>query len=213
MDDASIRGVLEATSRLTDQSTGIGDRQRPERRNQPRQIHSLDQLHGEVHDPVRFARVYGPDDVRMIEPADGFHLSVKSRQSDRNPDPAGGQDFQGHRPFQARVDRFVNGPHRPLAQFPDKPVGAHPFRKRAIVAALGRSFLSWAQPLQALERFQTCLFIDKGFLVPAHPQLGEELIDLIFLYLQSCLTGGTRVNVPGDVLQRFGRQLSQVEGG
>ena len=133
MNKAMLVGVLQPNGSLPNDVAGIGNIQWPNAAHQRRQGDSLDELHHEKELAVSLTRIVGTDDVRVIDPAHGFHFPMKANHRLWRSLPVGRQQFDSNSPFQLGVESLVNGPHAALAQLFDEPVLANLLGKDCFV--------------------------------------------------------------------------------
>ena len=114
-------GVLQAQRRLADDLACRADAQRAARRlghaDELLQIDAIDVLHRQEMDPAGLARVVGPHDVRMIQPADRLHLATEAADGLGIVQVAVGQDLQGHDLVEVDLPGLVDDAHAAVADF------------------------------------------------------------------------------------------------
>jgi hypothetical protein len=119
MNKAMLVDVLQSNSSLPNNLTGIGNAQWPKTAHQRRQGDSLDAFHRKKELPVSLTRIVGTDDVRMIDPAHGFHFPEKTTHRLWRSLPVGRQQFDGNGPLELGVESLVHVPHATVAQLFD----------------------------------------------------------------------------------------------
>ena len=78
MDQPKLVGRLQSEGRLTRHFTSLGGFQPSQAAEDLCQIQTFHEFHCQDQPPLDFLRVVGADDVRVVEPSDGFHLPFQS---------------------------------------------------------------------------------------------------------------------------------------
>ena len=114
-------GVLQPQRRLADDLARRADPQRAAQRraggDELLQVDAVDELHHQEMDAAGLARVVGPHDVRMVQPADRLHLATEAADRLGIVQVAVGKDLEGDGLIEIDLPGLVDDAHAAVAQF------------------------------------------------------------------------------------------------
>jgi hypothetical protein len=119
VNDAKIVGIIECAEQFAHDARDLFHRKTLVLRKMVLQFASDHELHRDKRGIAVLAEIINGDDVRMIEPPRGFGLALKARDHFGRAiafELVAADRFQRDRALDARVESFVNDPHRAAAE-------------------------------------------------------------------------------------------------
>jgi len=126
MHQAAFVGVGQAGCRLADVFAGLGDGQGATLLHQAVEIHTLDILHHQKMRVAGLVRVFGPNDVRMIELSQRANFALEAQDVLRPGQVFLVDHLDGDDPFHERVAGLVDLSHAAVAELFEQLVLAKP---------------------------------------------------------------------------------------